>query len=124
MKNMAVTASAALPPWPRIDAPVFAAKGSSATARPVVWAGVGAAAESSERPSVELTVEHPLSRRIADKAGAAKKPEIQMIVLAFKIEKFDIVMPITDDREVRNTIVPLPTRHWHEVEFTDNWRRS
>ncbi|HZQ40774.1 MAG TPA: hypothetical protein VFA87_08270 [Rhizomicrobium sp.] len=49
-KNIAVTASAALPPSARMAVPVLTANGSSPTARPVS----GAAAELAPPPNVEL----------------------------------------------------------------------
>ena len=76
-KNIAVTASAALPPWPRMAVPVLTAKGSSPTASPVLWEETEL--ESPPNPSVELTCdpnEHPATRAASGKAknGEARKP--------------------------------------------------
>ncbi len=72
-KNIAVTASAALPPWLRIAVPVLTAKGSSPTASPVDWNE--AALASLPNPSVELTVlpmsdpsEQPARKNAKDRA--------------------------------------------------------
>jgi hypothetical protein len=54
-KNIAVTASAALPPWLKMAVPVLTAKGSSPTAKPLLWEET--AFESPPNPNVEPIVD-------------------------------------------------------------------